>query len=96
MPEAAIGLLRLELRMEHSHSLKDKRQVVRSLKDRLRHKFNVAVAETGGEETWQRATVCIVTVSGDRAYAEEALNLVEADAAAQLGPMLVGAQVEFL
>ena len=38
----------------------------------------------------------VVTVSGDRAYAEEALNLVEAEAAAQLGPMLVGASTEFL
>ncbi len=96
MSEAAIGILRLELRIEHSHSLKDKRQVVRSLKDRLRQRFNVSVAETDGQETWQRATVTVVTVSGERAYAEEALALVEADAATQLGPMLVGAEIEFL
>jgi uncharacterized protein YlxP (DUF503 family) len=41
---AAIGVLTLELRIETSHSLKEKRHVVQSLKDRLRHKFNVAVA----------------------------------------------------
>jgi uncharacterized protein YlxP (DUF503 family) len=42
---AAIGVLTLELRLESSHSLKEKRHVVQSLKDRLRHKFNVSVAE---------------------------------------------------
>jgi uncharacterized protein YlxP (DUF503 family) len=42
---AAIGVLTLEIRVENSHSLKDKRHVVKSLKDRLRHKFNVSVAE---------------------------------------------------
>lgn len=95
MCDTAIGLLRLELRIEHAHSLKDRRQVVRSLKDRLRHRFNVSVAEVGGQDTWQRASLSIVAVSGDRAYVEEALHAVEEDAAAQLGPMLVGAQLEF-
>jgi len=95
MSDTTIGLLRLELRMEHAHSLKDRRQVVRSLKDRLRHRFNVAVAEVDGQDTWQRASLSIVTVSGNRAHVEEALQAVELDAAAQLGPMLVGAHLEF-
>lgn len=95
MSDTAIGLLRLELRIEHAHSLKDRRQVVRSLKDRLRHRFNVSVAEVGGQETWQRASLSVVAVASDRAYVEEALQAVEQDAAAQLGPMLVGAQLEF-
>lgn len=95
MTDTAIGLLRLELRIEHAHSLKDRRQVVRSLKDRLRHRFNVAVAEVDGQDTWQRASLAIVAVSSQRAYVEEALQAVEQDAAAQLGPMLVSAHWEY-
>ena len=60
---AAIGVLTLELRLENSHSLKEKRHVVKSLKDRLRHKFNVAVAEIDYQDLWQRAAVAAVTVS---------------------------------
>ena len=71
---AAVGVLTFELRLEHSHSLKDKRQVVKSLKDRLRSRFNVAVAEIGEQEMWQRAIVAAVTISSDQKAAEEALQ----------------------
>jgi len=47
--------------LEDAHSLKDKRHVVQSLKDRLRHKFNVAVAEIDYQDLWQRAAVAAVT-----------------------------------
>jgi uncharacterized protein len=92
---AAVGLLTFEIRIEHSHSLKDKRQVVKSLKDRLRSRFNVAVAETDEQEMWQRAIVSAVTVSSDRKAAEESLQRVEADASGLLGPMLVRSEVEW-
>ena len=93
---ASIGVLTLELRLEHAHSLKDKRQVVKSLKDRLRHKFNVAVAEIDHHDAWQRAAIAAVTISPDRAYAEQLLQAVEAEASMQLGPQLVGAVVEWV
>jgi hypothetical protein len=54
---ATIGVLTLEIVLENSHSLKDKRHVVKSLKDRLRGKFNVAVAEIDCQDLWQRAVV---------------------------------------
>jgi uncharacterized protein YlxP (DUF503 family) len=92
----AVGLLTFELRLDHAHSLKDKRQVVKSLKDRLRSRFNVAVAETGEQEMWQRAMISAVTVSSDRRAAEEALQRVEEDASGMLGPMLVRSGVEWL
>ncbi|HYP14496.1 MAG TPA: DUF503 domain-containing protein [Bryobacteraceae bacterium] len=92
----SIGVLTLELRLEGSHSLKDKRHVVKSLKDRLRSRFNVAVAEIGYQDTWQRSLISAVTVSGDHARAEAVLQSVELDAAAQLGGMLVSATVEWL
>ena len=56
--------------MENSHSLKDKRHVVKGLKDRLRHKFNVSVAEIDYQDLWQRALVAAVTVASDHAHGE--------------------------
>jgi uncharacterized protein YlxP (DUF503 family) len=93
---AAIGVVTLELRLENAHSLKEKRHVVESLKDRLRHKFNVAVAEIEYQELWQRAAVAAVTVSPDRVHAEKVLRAVEEEAAALLGAELTGATVEWL
>jgi len=93
---AAIGVLTLEIRVQDSHSLKDKRHVVKSLKDRLRHKFNVSVAEIDYQDLWQRALVAIVTVSSDHAHAEQILQTVEREAADLLGPQLVTAVVEWM
>jgi uncharacterized protein len=93
---ATIGVVTLELRLENSHSLKDKRHVVESLKNRLRHKFNVAVAEIDHQDLWQRAAVAAVTVSSDHVHAQKVLQSVEQEAAGLLGPELAGATVEWL
>jgi uncharacterized protein len=93
---AVVGVLTLELRLESSHSLKDKRNVVQSLKDRLRNKFNVAVAEIDSQDLWQRATVAAVTVSSSHVFAEKVLRSVEDEAAALLGAELADATVEWL
>jgi uncharacterized protein len=91
-----IGVLTLELRLENSHSLKDKRNVVESLKHRLRNKFNVSVAEIDGQGLWQRATVAAVTVSSSHQFAENVLRSVENEAAALLGGELADATLEWL
>jgi uncharacterized protein len=93
---AAIGVLTLELHLNHSHSLKEKRHVVQGLKDRLQSKFNVSVAEIDCQDLWQRAVVAAVTVSGDHGRAQFVLQLVEKEAAALLGPDLVSVSVEWL
>jgi uncharacterized protein len=93
---ATIGVLTLEMRFENSHSLKEKRHVVQGLKERLRHKFNVAVAEIEYQELWQRALIAAVTVSGDHGRAALVLQSVEREAASLLGPELVSATVEWL
>jgi uncharacterized protein len=92
----AIGVLTLEIRIEDSHSLKDKRHVVKSLKERLRHKFNVSVAEIDYQDLWQRALVAAVTVAPDQSRAELVLQTVEREAADLLGPQLVSAVVEWI
>jgi uncharacterized protein YlxP (DUF503 family) len=93
---ATVGVLTLELRLQNAHSLKEKRHVVQSLKDRLRHKFNVAVAEIDYQDLWQRAAVAAVTVSADHQFAEKVLRSVEDEAAEMLGSELAGATVEWL
>ena len=93
---ATIGVLTLEMRLEHSHSLKDKRHVVQGLKERLRRRFNVAVAEIDYQDLWQRALVAAVTVSGDHTRARQVLDSVEKEAALLLGADLVDARIEWM
>ena len=75
-----IAFLTLELRIEAAHSLKDKRQVVRSLKDKLRASFNIAVAELEVSDLWQRATIGVVSISGSRDYLRGLMENVERSA----------------
>jgi uncharacterized protein len=75
-----IAYLTIELRIEAAHSLKDKRQVTRSLKDRLRATFNVAVAELDHTELWQRATIGVVGISDSRDYLDGLMQSVEREA----------------
>ena len=63
-----IAKLTVELSIPHAQSIKDRRQVVRSLKDKLRHGFNVSVAELDDANLWNRATLGIVAISGSTAY----------------------------
>jgi uncharacterized protein YlxP (DUF503 family) len=93
---ASIGVLTLELKIDHAHSLKDKRHVVKGLKEKLRNRFNVAVAEIDCQDLWQRSVVAVVTVAPDRPRAGQVLQAVEKEAALLLGPSLVGATVEWL
>ena len=76
-----IAFLTLELSIEAAQSLKDRRQVVRSLKDKLRAGFNVSVAELDGAELWNQATVGVVSVSASQDYLRGLMDKVERAAA---------------
>jgi uncharacterized protein YlxP (DUF503 family) len=89
-----IGLLTLEIHIPDAHSLKDKRQVLRSLKDRLRAQFNVAVAELDHQELWQRALIGVVRLSGDAKHLEQSLQAIFAESERLLGRDLVGHTIE--
>jgi uncharacterized protein YlxP (DUF503 family) len=93
---AAIGVLTLEIRIEHAHSLKEKRHVIKSLKERLRGKFNVSVAEIDDMDLHNSAVLAVATVSASRPFAEKVLQAVERESAEQLGPMLVRVNAEWL
>lgn len=69
-----VGIVRLELHLPGAQSLKDKRQVVRSLKDRLRERVHASVAEVEHQDLWQRAAIGIVVVAADGGQVREMLN----------------------
>lgn len=71
-----VGVLQVDVRVPTAQSLKDKRSALKSLKDQLRGRFNVAVAEVESNETWQRASVGVSAVGDDRAYVEGLLKQV--------------------
>jgi len=78
----------LELHLWESSSLKDKRRILKSLKDRIRNEFNVAVAEVDPTDLWQSASLGVVTVSSGVRHANGTLtkvvNLVESDVRIEL------------
>jgi uncharacterized protein YlxP (DUF503 family) len=78
-----LGTLRVSLHIPHSRSLKEKRMVVRSLVERLRRQFNVAVAEVDDLDVWQVATLGAVVVSADSRHADQmvrkVLDVIEAE-----------------
>jgi hypothetical protein len=83
-----VGVVVWELHIAGCQSLKDKRQVVKSLKDRLHHRFNVSAAETGHHDLHQRAEIAVCVVSADRKHAQQVLTscdtMVEMDGRARI------------
>ena len=90
-----IGLLTLEIFLPNSHSLKEKRFVIRSLRDRLK-KFNVSVAECDHQELWQRSTMGIVSISSNHRVLEQTLNAVVEASEKILDGNLSHYQIEYL
>ena len=90
-----VAVLTLEIHLPYAHSLKEKRVVVRKIKDRLRARFNVAVAEIGHQDLWQRAVVGVVSISSDQQNLEAVLEAVRRESEKVLGGDLVGTELSF-
>lgn len=71
-----VGIVRIELHVPGASSLKDKRSVVRALKEKIRHRVQAAVAEVDHQDLWQRATLGVSVVSGERRQVDELLQSV--------------------
>ncbi len=71
-----IGILKLELHIPASNSLKHKRMILNSLKGKLRNKFNVSVAEIDGHDKWQRSTIAICQVNLQKKYIDQAMEKI--------------------
>jgi uncharacterized protein len=80
-----IGVRSWELHLPGAHSLKEKRSVLKSVKDRLHNQFNVSVAETAHHDVWQRAELTVCLVATDRRQAESVLAAVDAFVTADAG-----------
>lgn len=90
-----VGLLTVELHVPGSQSLKDKRMVLRRVKDRLK-KFNVSVSEVDHQDLWQRAALAVVAVSTDQSHVDRELSAV-ADEIERVEPGLITrTDIEFL
>jgi hypothetical protein len=92
-----VGLCTVELQIPGSASLKDKRQVLRSVMQRVRNEFNVAVAEVDHLDSWQLATLAIVGVSNDTGYVHGLLEgVVRFIERAHLGLVLLDYETELI
>jgi uncharacterized protein YlxP (DUF503 family) len=75
-----IASLTLEIEIPQAQSIKDRRQVVRSLKDRLRHAFNLSIAELDSGEVWNRATIGVAVISSSNSYLTGQLQQIDQSA----------------
>lgn len=80
-----VGVLTLEIQLPYAHSLKEKRAVLQKMKDRLRSRFNVAVAELDHQDVWQQATLGVVSLSNSQPLLESVFRQVLAEAEKILG-----------
>jgi uncharacterized protein YlxP (DUF503 family) len=71
-----IGSCDLDLHIENSQSLKDKRRVIKSLKEKLRNKYNVAICEYGDLSLWQRTQLGVVTCGNDKHHVDSSLQAI--------------------
>jgi uncharacterized protein YlxP (DUF503 family) len=71
-----VGVCRVTLIVPESHSLKEKRMVVRSIKDRTRLKFNVAIAEVASQDNWQEAVIGFAVVANEKRFVQEMVEKV--------------------
>lgn len=91
-----IGVCRIELHLPDRHSLKEKRHVVKSLKDRMRQHFNVSVAEVDGHELWQRTVLAAACVGTDRAYVNGVLDQLVRSVERERSVDIVRSELEFV
>jgi len=90
-----VGVLTLEIQIPYSHSLKEKRSVLRKMRDRLRSRFNVAIAELDHQDVWQHATLGVVSISDRQDLLEAVFNQVLAEAERILGEDVASHSIDF-
>jgi len=71
-----VGTLRIEFLLPENHSLKGKRKIVKSMVDKVKSRFNVAVAEVGSNDKWQKIELGISAIGNDRRHVDSSLNHV--------------------
>jgi len=90
-----VGVARWELHLFECQSLKDKRRIVKSLKDRLASRFSVSAAEVAHQELWQRAALAAAIVTSERRHAEEVLTACDRLVQGEARAMVVSCETAF-
>jgi len=90
-----IGYLELNIHFPHARSLKDKRQELASLKDRIRQKYNVALAELEFQDVWQRTKIGIVTLNSQPSIVEQILARIRTDVREHTNGELLSSDIQF-
>lgn len=90
-----VGVLTLEIQLPYAHSLKEKRVVLQKMRDRLRSRFNVAVAELDHQDVWQQATLGVVSISSSQKLLESVFRQVLAEAEKILGQDVASHNLDF-
>lgn len=90
-----VGVLTLDIQLPYSHSLKEKRAVLQKVRDRLRARFNVAIAELDHQDVWQHATLGIVSISNSQTLLESVFRQVLEESEKILGQDVADHSLEF-
>jgi len=90
-----IGIMTIELFLEGSQSLKEKRRILLSIKDRLRQKFNISIIESDHQNLWQKIQLTAVTVANTRILAEKTLAKIEETIFSQYPVQILKADREY-
>jgi uncharacterized protein YlxP (DUF503 family) len=91
-----VGVLRVSLQVLNAHSLKEKRMVLRSLKDRLLNTFNVSVAEVGANDKWQAAEIGVAAVGNEARFVGTVMEKVKGFIGSNPAVRIIEAEVEIL
>ncbi len=90
-----IGYLSLEIYLPYSHSLKEKRKSLSAIKDRLRNKYNVALAELEYQDKWQRSKIGVVTLNSQKRVVEKQFQRIIADAESLIDGEIIQFEIHF-
>ena len=90
-----IGLLSLEIYFPYSHSLKEKRKILTSFKDRIKKRYNIAIAELDYQNKWQRTRIGIVSLNSSKKPVEQLFTKILSDAEKNIDGEIIHSQMDF-
>lgn len=90
-----IGYLELDIHFPHARSLKDKRKQLAGLKDRIRQKHNVALAELDFQDVWQRTKIGVVTLNNHQTIVEQVLSRIRSDVFEHVNGEVLDSRIEY-
>lgn len=91
-----IGILTLEIHLPYSQSLKEKRKTLNGFRDRIRNKFNAAIAEIDYQDKWQRAKVGIVTLNSQKKLVDQILSRIIQEAEKGIDGEIIASEIQYI